>query len=182
MNEAWVLSVAEANVLATLEVKGHSVTDQDPVMTQIGEGIELSHTGNRDAARQLFSELWEQIGGDRGDPLHRCALAHSMAEVQNDVGDELTWDHRALEAADLIRDDRAAAAGVSSSVAGFYPSLHLNLGECYRKLGEYDHACRHLEDGLASVDALPDDGYGHMIKGGLERLRQRLQESDRSIL
>jgi hypothetical protein len=145
-------------------------------MTRIGEGIGLRDSGNRTAARQLFAQLWDQIGGDRGDPLHRCALAHSMADVQEDVGDELTWDHRALEAADLVSDDRAAAAGIPSPVAGFYPSLHLNLGEYYRRLGEYDRARRHLEAGLGSVDALSDDGYGHMIRQGLARLGQRLQE------
>ena len=31
-----------------------------------------------------------------------------------------------------------AKAGVTSHVAGFYQSLHLNLGESYRKLGDLD--------------------------------------------
>jgi tetratricopeptide (TPR) repeat protein len=145
-------------------------------MQRVGEGIELSQSGNREAARCLFSEVWEQIGGDRGDPFHRCALAHSMADVQDDVGDELRWDQWALAAADLLTDERAATAGVTSPVAGFYPSLHLNLGECYRKLGNYEQARQHLEAGLAAVDALPDDGYGRMISGGLQRLAQRLPE------
>jgi tetratricopeptide (TPR) repeat protein len=152
------------------------VTEPDAVMKRVGEGIELSQSGNREAARCLFSEVWAQIGGDRGDPFHRCALAHSMADVQDDVRDELLWDQRALQAADLLSDERAAAAGVTSPVVGFYPSLHLNLGECYRKLGNYDHARHHLEAGLTAVDTLPDDSYGHMITGGLERLAQRLRE------
>lgn len=99
-----------------------------------------------------------------------------MADVQDDVRDELLWDRRALEAADLVSDEMASAAGVTSSVSGFYPSLHLNLGECYRKLGDDDQARQHLEAGLAAVGALPDDGYGHMIRGGLERLSQRLRQ------
>jgi tetratricopeptide (TPR) repeat protein len=145
-------------------------------MKRVGEGIELSQSGHREAARCLFSEVWEQIGGERGDPFYRCALAHSMADVQDDVDNELCWDQRALQAADLLTDERVADAGVTSPVAGFYPSLHLNLGECYRKLGDYDQARRHLEAGLAAIDALPDDGYGRMISGGLERLAQRLRE------
>ena len=55
-----------------------------------------------------------------------------------------------------------------------YPSLHLNLGECYRKLGDPDHAREQLERGQAAVGSLGDDGYGQMIKGGLDRLAERL--------
>lgn len=152
------------------------MADPDLVMKAVGEGIKLSQSGDREAARRLFAEVWEQIGGERGDPFHRCALAHWMADVQDDVRDELRWDRRALEAADLVSDERVAAAGVTSPVAGFYPSLHLNLGECYRKLGDYDQARHHLAAGRAAVDALPDDGYGRMISGGLQRLAERLPE------
>jgi hypothetical protein len=143
-------------------------------MTRIGHGIELSQHGERAAARQLFAQVWSDIGGESGDPLHRCAVSHSMADVQDDVHEELLWDLRALEAADLITDERVAQAGVTSPVAGFYPSLHLNLGECYRKLGEVDRARGHLNLGRDSVTALGDDGYGLMIKGGLDRLGERL--------
>lgn len=131
------------------------MADPDPVMRRLGEGLALAQSGEREAGRRVFAEVWEEIGGERGDPFHRCALTHWMADVQDDPEDELLWDRRALEAADLIRDECAAAAGVSSPVAGFYPSLHLNLAECYRKLGRYDQARRHLAAGQAAVDALP---------------------------
>ena len=97
----------------------------------------------------------------------------SFAEVQDDVREELVWDLGALAAADLLTDERAAHGGVGGSVAGL-PSLHLNLGECYRKLGEVDRAREHLDRGRASVGALGNDGYGQMIKGGLDRLADRL--------
>ena len=118
--------------------------------------------------------MWTEIGGEDGDPFHVCALAHSMADVQNDVHEELLWDLRALAAADLLTDERAARGGVAGPVAGFYPSLHLNLAECYRKLGELDQARDHLDRGHALVDALGNDGYGQMIKAGLDRLADRL--------
>ncbi|MEU5429852.1 hypothetical protein AB0H73_30255 [Streptomyces olivoreticuli] len=145
----------------------------DPTMTEIGRGIELGQSGERERARRLFTDLWEAIG-PAGDALHRCALAHSMADVQDDVREELLWDLRALEAADLITDERARQAGVPSPVAAFYPSLHLNLGEVYRKLGDLDRARDHLARGQAAADELGDDGYGKMIKGGLGRLADRL--------
>jgi hypothetical protein len=154
------------------------VADSDLVMKRVGEGLALGQSGDRDGARRLFVKAWDGIGGERGDPLHRCAVAHSMADVQDDVRGKLLWDRRALEAADLISDGRAAAAGLTSPVAGFYLSLHLNLDECYRKLGDYQQARHHLVAGQAAVDVLPDDGYGRMIGWGLERLAERLPAHD----
>ncbi|MGH3916275.1 MAG: tetratricopeptide repeat protein [Pseudonocardiaceae bacterium] len=148
--------------------------EQDTTMIRIGQGIGLSQRGDRDAARRLFEEIWNDIGGESGDPLHRCALAHAMADVQDDLHHELTWDLRALDAADLVTDERATQAGVTNPVRGFFPSLHLNLGECYRKLGELDRAREHLQRGRAAVHALEDDGYGRMIKKGLDSLAERL--------
>ncbi len=97
-----------------------------------------------------------------------------MADVQDEVQDELIWDLRALEAADRITDDRAVQAGVKSPVSGFYPSLHLNLGECYRKLGDADRAREHLRLGQTAAEALPADGYGQLVEAGLDRLAERL--------
>ncbi len=143
-------------------------------MVRIGEGIALHEQGERVAARDLFAQVWSEIGGESGDPFHRCALAHAMADAQDDVHEELLWDLRALAAADLLTDERAARGGVAGPVAGFYPSLHLNLGECYRKLGQADQACEHLRRGRASADALGNDDYGQMLKAGLDRLADRL--------
>ena len=146
----------------------------DPTIIRIGEAVQLSHQGERKAARLLFTEIWDEIGGEQGDPLHRCTLAHAMADVQDDVREELVWDQRALAAADLLTDARVAQAGVSLPVAGLYPSLHLNLSECYRKLGDLDRAREHLQHAQATIGALGEDGYGQMIRNGLERLAERL--------
>jgi len=150
----------------------------DTTMAEVGRGLALSHGGEHDAARRVFEALWEDVGGEGGggDPLHRCAVAHAMADVQDDPADELVWDLRALAAADLISDRRAAEAGMTAPVASLYPSLHLNLGECYRKLGQQEPAREHLRRGLAAAGALPDDGYGRMVRGGLERLEDRLAD------
>jgi hypothetical protein len=144
-------------------------------MARIGDGIALRERGKRVAARELFTQIWGEIGGDSGDPLYRCALAHSMADVQDDAREELIWDLRALAAADLLTDERAARGGVNVSVTEFYPSLHLNLGECYRKLGDLGRAQQHLDQGRVAVEALGTDGYAQMIKGGLDRLADRLR-------
>jgi hypothetical protein len=147
----------------------------DPTLTRIGQGVELHHhRGQREAARDLFAQIWDDIGGEQGDPLHVCVLAHAMADVQDNVRQELVWDLRALAAADLVTDERVAQAGVTLSVAGLYPSLHLNVGECYRKLGDLGRAREHLQQARDTIGALGDDEYGQLIKGGLERLAQQL--------
>lgn len=87
--------------------------EQDATMARIGRGMELSQRGERTAARGLFAEVWNDIGGCSGEPFHRCTLAHAMADLQDDVHQELVWDLRALDAADLITDKRAAQAGVT---------------------------------------------------------------------
>jgi len=150
------------------------VAEPDAVMVRIGEGIALCEQGERVAARALFAQVWTEISGEDGDPFHVCALAHSMADVQDDVHEELLWDLRALAAADLLTDERAARGGVAGPADGFHPSLHLNLAECYRKLGEVDSARNHLDRGRASIDALGNDGYAQMIKAGLDSLADRL--------
>jgi hypothetical protein len=100
-----------------------------------------------------------------------------MADVQDDVHQELMWDLRALAAVSLIPDERVAQAGVPLSVSGLYPSLHLNLSECYRKLGDLGRAREHLQQARAGLGALGDDEYGRLIKGGLERLAEQLGET-----
>ncbi|HEX2301261.1 MAG TPA: hypothetical protein VHH34_22630 [Pseudonocardiaceae bacterium] len=147
----------------------------DPTIIRIGQAVQLSHQGERESARLLFAEIWDEIGGERGDPLHRCTLAHAMADVQDDVHRELVWDQRALAAADLLTDARVAQAGVTLPVAGLYPSLHLNLSECYRKLGDLGRAREHLQQAQATIGALGDDEYAQMIKGGLEQIAERLR-------
>ncbi|MFI7133588.1 hypothetical protein ACIBQ1_48485 [Nonomuraea sp. NPDC050153] len=150
----------------------------DPTMARIGQGVELHHhQGRREAARELFAQIWDDIGGEQGDPLHVCVLAHSMADVQDDVNQELMWDLRALAAVGLITDERVAQAGVPLTVAGLYPSLHLNLSECYRKLGDLGRAREHLQQARDGIGVLGDDEYGRLIRGGLEQVAEQLGEA-----
>jgi hypothetical protein len=63
---------------------------------------------------------------------------------------------------------------VTLPVAGLYPSLHLNLSDCYRKLGDLDRAREHLRRARAGIGALADDDYGRLIRAGLDRLTEQL--------
>ena len=147
----------------------------DPTLIRIGAAVQLNHQGKRDDARVLFAEIWDEIGGEQGDPLHVCTLAHAMADAQDDVREELVWDQRALAAVGMLTDARVAEAGIPLPVAGLYPSLHLNLSECYRKLGDLDRAREHLQQAQDTIGALGDDEYGKMIKDGMARIVEQLR-------
>jgi hypothetical protein len=154
-----------------------AVGDQvDEVMVRVGRAMGIAQRGDRTGARALFLALWEEVGAD-GDPFHRCAIAHSMADVQDELADELMWDVRALEAADLLTDERVAAGGVSGPVTGFYPSLHLNLADVYLRLGDTDRAGEHVVACRAALGALEDGGYRRMIVDALERVDGQLRST-----
>ncbi|QFZ77623.1 tetratricopeptide repeat protein [Streptomyces fagopyri] len=148
-------------------------TAPDAMMTRIGQAVMLHHGGDREEARGRFLDLWSEIGED-GDPLHRCTLAHYMADTQDDPSDELAWDLRALSAADELGDDRVEEHHRSPAVRAFYPSLHLNLAADYVKLGRSDAARSHLRRARGAVGFLGDDRYGDGVRAAIGRLELRL--------
>ncbi|MEV5954457.1 hypothetical protein AB0M11_11885 [Streptomyces sp. NPDC051987] len=137
-------------------------TAPDAVLTRIGQVVMLHHAGDREEARRRLLDLWAEIG-EHGAPLHRCTLAHYLADTQDDPSDELAWDLRALSAAE-------GAAGLR----GFYPSLHLNLAADYVKLGRTEAARSHLRRARGAATALGDDGYGDGVRAAISRLELRL--------
>ncbi len=143
------------------------------VMGRISRAMERGQRGDPSGARTMFLDVWADVG-EHGDPLHRCALAHAMADLQDDPEAELTWDLRALAAADQLTDERVAAAGVAGSARSFHPSLHLNLADVYRRLGEHAHARAHVAFGREVIGALDEDGYRQMIVDALDRIGAQL--------
>ncbi|MFD4459923.1 hypothetical protein [Nocardia sp. NPDC058480] len=139
------------------------MTTADPIMTRITQGVTDFRTGDADGARTTLLEVWADIG-PAGDPLHRCALAHYLADVYDDPAEALVWDVRALDAADALTDTRLNDYHAGLQVAGFYPSLHLNLADNFRRLGAFPAATRHLEEARERLDILPDDDYGALIR------------------
>ncbi|MET9640762.1 hypothetical protein ABZY83_30850 [Streptomyces virginiae] len=157
---------------------------EDAVMTRIGQAVILLHAGDREEARNRLGEIWQEIGED-GDSLHRCTLAHYMADAQDDPADELAWDLRALTAADALRegpgtgDDgpgngRPALREPRPAMRVFYPSLHLSLAADYLKLQRPEAARVHLARARAASGALADDGYGNGVRAAIARLERRL--------
>ncbi|WP_405896707.1 hypothetical protein OG242_03265 [Streptomyces sp. NBC_00727] len=152
---------------------------EDVFMTRIGQAVMLLHGGDREEARNRFGALWSEIGED-GDALHRCTLAHYMADTQDDPADELAWDLRALTAARALTDERVAGHRDALAVQAFYPSLHLNLAADYVKLQRPAAARDHLQRARAAAAVLADDGkddgYGGGVRAAIGRLERRLRE------
>ena len=124
--------------------------------------------------RELLLEQWADTTDD--DPALRCVLAHYLADREPELADEVAWDEVALREHARLDDDALTAIGIPSA-RGMAPSLHLNLADGYLRQGRVDEARTQLDLGLAAVDVLGDDGYGAMIRGGLERLAERLAQA-----
>ncbi|WP_406129163.1 hypothetical protein [Streptomyces sp. NBC_00989] len=169
----------------------------DALLTRIGQIVMLHHGGDREEARDRLLGLWSALGED-GDPLHRCTLAHYLADTQDDPTDELAWDLRALSAADELTDGRDAGdpgdsghsgeagdpgdianAGQEGTIAirAFYPSLHLNLAADYVKLDRPDAARTHIRRARDACTVLADDGYGKGVRAAIGRLELRLGDA-----
>ena len=146
----------------------------DGTMAEIVAAVELGRGGARAEARRRLTDLWERVGPD-GDPLHRVTIAHFLADLQDDVRAELRWDERALAAAGDLTDERAQEYDTALRVRGMLPSLHLNLADCLRRLGDAPGARQHLARAEASVDELADDGYGRLVRTGLAHVRGALE-------
>ncbi|MBW4718159.1 hypothetical protein KZQ38_13340 [Saccharothrix sp. SC076] len=143
-------------------------------MTEITEAVTLGRTGDTAAARAGLSRLWDRIG-PAGDPFHRCVLAHYFADLHDDPAQALVWDVRALDAAATLTDARVQRHHDHLAVAGFYPSLHLNLADNFRRLGSFDAARDHLAAARQHQGALGDDDYGALIRRAIEEVAEAVE-------
>lgn len=149
----------------------------DDTMTAITRAVALGHEGQPDAARESLLSLWNSFG-PQGDPLHRCTLAHYLADLHDDAAEALTWDIRALDAADALTNARAQEFDPALDVQGFYPSLHLNLADNYRRLSSFPAARRELAAARAKLHTLPETPYSTMIRTAVDEVEAAIQAQD----
>jgi hypothetical protein len=129
---------------------------------------------NEEAARVLAG-LWVELEEDA--TVARLAVAHALADLQRDPAEELKWDLWALAIADRLTDADLEKAGVHFPIQALYPSLHLNAGDAFRKMGDLDNARKHASRGHRALEALGNDPYGGMLTDGLARLETRIRQS-----
>ncbi|MFC8310392.1 hypothetical protein ACFUMJ_07500 [Streptomyces olivaceus] len=146
-------------------------------MDAIGLAVAEGRTGSTLSARRKLLDLWSALGVT-GDPLHRCSLAHYLADLYEDPAQALAWDVRALDAADAMTDQRVQEHHAGLRIAGFYPALRLNLADNYRRLGSFDAAAAHLHAAEEHAPNLPQDAYGALLRTALDEVAQAVSRRD----
>jgi len=140
-----------------------AIDPDNAVVELCAQGMEAEGAGRWRDAEALFRQAW----GISSDDYERCIAAHYAARHQDGPLETLRWNARCLRFADRVGDAR---------VAGFYPSLYLNLGHAHEQRGARRQAevCYHAAE--AHLSALPDGPYRDMVRDGVLRGLQRLRE------
>ena len=145
-----------------------TMTDWEHITRAVG----LALAGDTQRGRDALSDCWHATSD--ADHAQRCVIAHYLADLQSSLDDEVSWDEVALSEHGHVADEDLASVGITSA-AGLAPSLHLNLGDGYLRQGRVDAARAQLHAGVQSLSVLPADGYGALIRSGLDRLETRVQ-------
>lgn len=156
-------------------------TTPDPVMEAVAAAVTQGRAGDVATARDALLATWQNVG-PTGDAFHRCTVAHYLADLHDDPAEALIWDVRALDAADALTDRRAQEHHADLRVAGFYPSLHLNLADNFRRLGSFGAAGRHLGRARQHAQHLDDGPYGDSIRAAMSAVESATAERDTSPL
>jgi hypothetical protein len=140
----------------------------DPIVTEMIAAVAVANGGDRAGGRSRLEALLARLDDDP-DRFYECVLSHHLADVQDDLADELAWDLRALDAALRCDEERHQA-----SIAGSMASLHASLATDYYKLGDFARSREHLSAARSFTGHLADDAYGRLVLGGIERLAKGL--------
>jgi tetratricopeptide (TPR) repeat protein len=132
----------------------------NPVVQLCVAGMAAEAEGRSAVAQSLFQQAW----AESRDDFDACIAAHYAARHQARPEDELDWNRRALERADLVGDDR---------VRSFYPSLYLNLAYSLEKLGRAVEACELYAAAASRLEGQPDSPYLQLVRSGIVAGRQR---------
>ncbi|MFI5160558.1 MAG: hypothetical protein ACHQHN_04735 [Sphingobacteriales bacterium] len=127
----------------------------NPVIKLCADGMQLEGEGKSAEAAAAFQQAWELAATD----IEKFTSAHYMARHQNSVADKLKWDQTALQFALNINDE---------PIKETLPSLYLNIAKCYEDLNDFPNAKENYQNALSYTAFLGDDGYGSMIRAGIE--------------
>ncbi len=106
-------------------------------------------------AKNLFLQAWDEANND----FEKFIAAHYVARHQGSAKDKLKWDELAL---------MHAVKANNEDIKANYPSLYLNIAKCYEDLNDLDNAVENYKMAELFLPNLPADGYGKMIKAGIE--------------
>ncbi|MFF4603902.1 hypothetical protein ACFY12_14370 [Streptomyces sp. NPDC001339] len=118
-----------------------------PVVRLCVEGMRAEAEGRAEMALVLFQQAWELAADD----YEACIAAHYLARHQNSPQETLRWNQECLDRADRVGGER---------VRSFYPSLYVNMGHAYRRLGQTALAHRYFRRAVQRVGDAPVGQYG----------------------
>jgi len=119
-------------------------------------GMEQEGKGQPAKAARLFEEAWHLAAND----FEKFTAAHYVARHQKSDFNKLLWNLKALQHALNIEEE-----GIKPTL----PSLYLNIAKCFEDLGDRDQAKVYYQEALSFTGLLPNDGYGKMIKAGIDK-------------
>ena len=120
------------------------------------QGMDLEGKDKPEEASRLFLQAWNEATND----FEKFTAAYYVARHQKNVPDKLKWLETALQFALKINND---------SVKGAFPSLYLNIAQCYEDLNDLDNAKKNRELAISFTNKLSDNGpFYHGTKADLQ--------------
>jgi tetratricopeptide (TPR) repeat protein len=120
------------------------------------QGMGIEEKGKPEEASKLFLQAWNEATND----FEKFIAAHYIARHQKNVSDKLKWIETALQFALKINNDTVNSA---------FPSLYLNIAQCYEDLGDLDNAKKNYELATSFKDKPNDKGpFYHGTKADLQ--------------
>jgi len=138
------------------------IDPENPINKLCAQGMMLEGEGKPGEASTLFYQAWDDAANNK----EKFIAAHYVARHQQNVEDKLKWDEIALDLALNIDDEE---------IKGALPSLYLNIGKCYEDLRDFVKAHDNYSLALGYTSFLHDDGYGNMIKSGINNGLERVK-------
>jgi rifampin ADP-ribosylating transferase len=128
----------------------------NPIVQLCLQGMNLEDKGKPEEAKSVFLQAWNEATND----FEKFISAHYVARHQKQVSDKLKWLETALQFVLKINDD---------AVRGAFPSLYLNIAQCYGDLNDPDNANKYYALAKLFHDKPSDEGpFYHGTKADLQ--------------
>ncbi len=109
------------------------------------QGMELEEKSKPEEASNLFLQAWNEATND----FEKFTAAHYVARHQTNVRNRLEWLEIALQFALQVNNNTVKSA---------FPSLYVNIANCYEDLGDADNAKKNSELAVSFKYNLFDNG------------------------
>ncbi len=120
------------------------------------QGMGMEEKGKPVEASKLFLQAWNEAADDQ----EKFIAAYYVARQDINVSGKLRWLEKALQFALKINDD---------SVKSAFPSLYLNIANCYEGLNDIEKAKKNYELANSLKDKPSDKGpFYHGTKADLQ--------------